>query len=196
MFLAALTLALISLQVLDFNLGLQEQVLFFLMLLLVRVVYYGVDLHTIISRKGLCTHHRIHKGVAHTCMPWSRVTTSGWVPASAVPPVRWAPVGFIDYVAETAWLDAMGGLLLLGQLLAVVFSSYWIQFWPLYPECCLSLWADFILWGLWTTLLSEEPRPLQAPGSYLHICSCILPHCFPSDSTLYILYLLQLKELW
>lgn len=78
-----LTLAFTSLQVLDFNLGLQEQALFFLMLLLVRVVYYGVDLHTIISGKGLCTLHTIHKGVAHTCMPWSRVTTSGWVPASA-----------------------------------------------------------------------------------------------------------------
>lgn len=186
---AGLTLAFTSLQVLDFNLGLQEQALFFLMLLLVRVVYYGVDLHTIISGKGLCTLHRIHKGVAHTCMPWPQV--DGRQPQ---PPVWWVPVAFID-VAETAWHDALGGLLLWGQLLAVVFSFYWIQFWSLYSEYCLSLWVDFILWGPWTTLLSEELRPLQAPSSYLQICSCVLPHCFPSDSTLYILYLLQLKEL-
>lgn len=117
MFLASLTLALTSLQVLGFNLGLQEQVLFFLALLLVRVVYYGVDLHTIISRRGPCTRRRVYKGDAHKCMPWSRVTTNGWVPASAVAPVWWVPMDFIDYVAETAKHDALGGLL--GQLFAV-----------------------------------------------------------------------------
>lgn len=174
MFLASLTLALTFLQVLGFNLGLQEQVLFFLALLLVRVVYYGVDLHAIISRRGLCTRRRVYKGDAHTCMPWSKVTTNGWVLASAVAPVWWVPMGFIDYVAETAKRDALGGLL-----------------WPWYPEYCLSLWVEFTLWGPRTTMLSEELRPLRALNSYLHICSCILPHCFA-----YILYLLQLKELW